>query len=266
MDARVDARLKVTGAATYAAEHPLEGLLQGVIVNVNVNTTAARGRVSASATDVARTHPGVLHVLTDFSSLRLAHSVTELAFYSQPIAVVVATTAEAAAHGASLVEAAYDPRPPLTDFGVGRRHARMEGLEGEDALQPLVFDESADPRLESAEAAQCGESDQVWVQHRERRVEVGLDAAARLRSTEVVEPLVQTLVPGRFAAAGEAFDFRLYGLGASVDVEAAAVREPGVVDGVEGVQGQPVGHLLADCVEGPFQQHNPSAIYGALLG
>lgn len=109
---RVDARLKVTGAATYAAEHRLEGLLYGVIVN----STVARGRVSGIATDKARSHPGVVHVLTDFSSLRLAHSVTELAFYGQPIAVVVATTAEAAAHGASLVEATYDRQPALTDF------------------------------------------------------------------------------------------------------------------------------------------------------
>lgn len=109
---RVDARLKVTGAATYAAEHRLEGLLHGVIVNA----AAARGKVSALTTDAARAHPGVLHVLTDFSSLKLAHSSTELAFYGQPIAVVVATTAEAAAHGASLVEAAYERRPALTDF------------------------------------------------------------------------------------------------------------------------------------------------------
>lgn len=109
---RVDARLKVTGAATYAAEHRVEGLLYGAIVNA----TAARGRVSAIATDAARAHPGVLHVLTDFGSLSLAHSVAELAFYGQPIAVVVATTAEAATHGASLVEAAYDPQPALTDF------------------------------------------------------------------------------------------------------------------------------------------------------
>ncbi|MFD9407056.1 xanthine dehydrogenase family protein molybdopterin-binding subunit [Streptomyces sp. NPDC059989] len=109
---RGDARLKVTGAATYAAEHRPEGLLYGVIVNA----AAARGKVSAIATDAARAHPGVLHVLTDFSSLNLAHSVTELTFYGQPIAVVLATTAEAAAHGASLVEAAYDRRPTLTDF------------------------------------------------------------------------------------------------------------------------------------------------------
>ncbi|MGW9369617.1 xanthine dehydrogenase family protein molybdopterin-binding subunit [Streptomyces xanthophaeus] len=109
---RVDARLKVTGAATYAAEHRLGGLLYGVVVNA----AAARGKVSAIATDSASAHPGVLHVLTDFSSLKLAHSVAELAFYGQAIAVVVATTAEAAAHGASLVEVTYDRQPALTDF------------------------------------------------------------------------------------------------------------------------------------------------------
>ncbi|MFD4527380.1 hypothetical protein ACFWP7_26290 [Streptomyces sp. NPDC058470] len=53
---RVDARLKVTGAATYAAEHRFEGLLYGVIVN----STAARGTVSAIDVDAARAHPGVV--------------------------------------------------------------------------------------------------------------------------------------------------------------------------------------------------------------
>ncbi|MFJ2826536.1 xanthine dehydrogenase family protein molybdopterin-binding subunit [Streptomyces sp. NPDC087263] len=109
---RVDARLKVTGAATYAAEHRFEGLLYGVIVN----STAARGTVSAIDVDAARAHPGVVRVLTDFSSLALAHSVTELVFYGQPIAIVLAGTLEAATHGASLVEATYNRQEVMTDF------------------------------------------------------------------------------------------------------------------------------------------------------
>ncbi|MFJ8208231.1 xanthine dehydrogenase family protein molybdopterin-binding subunit [Streptomyces sp. NPDC096033] len=109
---RVDARLKVTGAATYSAEHHTGGLLHGVIVNA----TAARGRVTGIVADAARAHPGVEHVLSDFSSLELAHSTAELAFFGQPIAVVLATTAEAAAHGASLVEATYDRQPAVTDL------------------------------------------------------------------------------------------------------------------------------------------------------
>ncbi|RSS56921.1 xanthine dehydrogenase family protein molybdopterin-binding subunit [Streptomyces sp. WAC01280] len=109
---RVDARLKVTGAATYAAEHRIDGLLYGVVVN----STEARGTVTAIATEAARAHPGVTHVLTDFSALRLAHSVAELVFHGQPIAVVVGTTAEAAAHGASLVDVTYDRKPARTDF------------------------------------------------------------------------------------------------------------------------------------------------------
>ncbi|WP_406351916.1 xanthine dehydrogenase family protein molybdopterin-binding subunit [Streptomyces sp. NBC_00658] len=109
---RVDARLKVTGAATYAAEHRFEGLLYGVIVN----STAARGTVSAIDVDAARAHPGVVRVLTDFSSLTLAHSVSELVFYGQPIALVLAGTLEAATHGASLVEATYNRQEVMTDF------------------------------------------------------------------------------------------------------------------------------------------------------
>ncbi|MFI9763862.1 xanthine dehydrogenase family protein molybdopterin-binding subunit [Streptomyces sp. NPDC051963] len=109
---RVDARRKVTGAATYAAEHRIEGLLYGVIVN----GTVARGTVSEVAVDAALGHPGVLHVLTDFGGLRLAHPVDRLAFYGQPIAVVVAETLEAATHGASLVEATYERQDAITDF------------------------------------------------------------------------------------------------------------------------------------------------------
>ncbi|MFF3705132.1 xanthine dehydrogenase family protein molybdopterin-binding subunit [Streptomyces phaeochromogenes] len=109
---RVDARRKVTGTATYSAEHRIEGLLYGVIVN----GTVARGTVSRISVDAALAHPGVLHVLTDFGSLRLAHPVDRIAFYGQPIAVVVAETLEAATHGASLVEATYERQDAVTDF------------------------------------------------------------------------------------------------------------------------------------------------------
>ncbi|MFI0977713.1 xanthine dehydrogenase family protein molybdopterin-binding subunit [Streptomyces sp. NPDC021093] len=109
---RVDARLKVTGAATYSAEHRVEGLLYGVIVN----STVARGTVRRISVDAALGHPGVLRVLTDFSKLRLAHPVDRIAFYGQPLAVVVAKTLEAATHGASLVEATYERQDAVTDF------------------------------------------------------------------------------------------------------------------------------------------------------
>ncbi|WP_405957112.1 xanthine dehydrogenase family protein molybdopterin-binding subunit [Streptomyces phaeochromogenes] len=109
---RVDGRRKVTGAATYSAEHRIEGLLYGVIVN----GTVARGTVSRISVDEALAHPGVLRILTDFSKLRLAHPVDRIAFYGQPIAVVVAETLEAATHGASLVEATYEQQGAVTDF------------------------------------------------------------------------------------------------------------------------------------------------------
>ena len=37
-------------------------------------------------------------------------------FFGQPVAVVVATTLEAAQHGASLVKVAYDAEEPSTDL------------------------------------------------------------------------------------------------------------------------------------------------------
>ena len=41
-------------------------------------------------------------------------------FYGQPVAVVVATTLEAAQHGAGLVKVAYDAEKPSTDLATAK--------------------------------------------------------------------------------------------------------------------------------------------------
>lgn len=69
-----------------------------------------------------------------------------------------------------------------------------------------------------------------------------------------MQPAAQSAVAGHLPASGEVLDLLFHGLGPGVDVEAAAVREAGAVGGVERVQGQPVGHGLADCGEGFLQE------------
>ncbi|HEX4357945.1 MAG TPA: hypothetical protein VH141_10505, partial [Pseudonocardia sp.] len=109
---RVDGPLKVTGRATYAAEHQIPGLLHAVLVG----STVARAAAVRVRADRALAHPGVLRVLTDFTGVHLPYDARQVNFFGQPVAVVVASTLEAAEHGASLVEAAYQGQAAVTDI------------------------------------------------------------------------------------------------------------------------------------------------------
>jgi xanthine dehydrogenase YagR molybdenum-binding subunit len=110
--ARVDGRLKVTGGALYAADNPTPNLAYAVLVC----STLARGSVDHVDAAAALKAPDVLRVLTDFGAVALAFDPRQVAFFGQPVAVVVAGTAEAAAHGASLVSVHYRTVPQLTDI------------------------------------------------------------------------------------------------------------------------------------------------------
>jgi xanthine dehydrogenase YagR molybdenum-binding subunit len=55
-------------------------------------------------------------VLTDFAGVKLPFDPRQVSYFGQPVAVVIATTPEAAAHGASLVDVRYSSRPMLTDI------------------------------------------------------------------------------------------------------------------------------------------------------
>ncbi|MFJ7998145.1 xanthine dehydrogenase family protein molybdopterin-binding subunit [Streptomyces sp. NPDC096310] len=126
---RVDGRLKVTGQALYAAEHDVEGVLHAVIVDSGIGL----GRITSVGTDAALAHPGVLRVISHRDAPKLPYRDNpgsnnpqgrrlrvfqddKVLFHGQPVAVVIATTAEAAQHGASLVEVGYDARRPSTDM------------------------------------------------------------------------------------------------------------------------------------------------------
>jgi xanthine dehydrogenase YagR molybdenum-binding subunit len=58
----------------------------------------------------------VLRVLTDFSGVTLPYDIGRVAFFGQPVAVVVADSLEAAAHGAALVDVRYTAAGQNTDI------------------------------------------------------------------------------------------------------------------------------------------------------
>ena len=128
MSGRVDGRVKVTGRARYGADHNLPGMAYGYVVL----STIAHGEVRHVDTTAARSVPGVLGVYSPFEPLELrpAHSPMfgdtwvplqdkEVAYYGQPIGLVVADTFEHARDAAMTVEVSYDERPARTSLSAG---------------------------------------------------------------------------------------------------------------------------------------------------
>jgi xanthine dehydrogenase YagR molybdenum-binding subunit len=109
---RVDGQLKVTGKAPYAADNAIPNLVYAALVT----STVARGNVGRLDPAAALRHRGVLRVLTDFTGVKLPFDPRQVAYFGQPVAVVVGATLEAATHGASLVEVLYANQPQVTDI------------------------------------------------------------------------------------------------------------------------------------------------------
>lgn len=110
--ARVDGRLKVTGAARYASDNPAPDLLHAALVC----STVPQGTVTAIDATAALREPDVVRVFDSFPGLHLPFDPGKVAFFGQPVAVVVARTMEAAAHGASLATVRYAPAPFVADI------------------------------------------------------------------------------------------------------------------------------------------------------
>jgi xanthine dehydrogenase YagR molybdenum-binding subunit len=127
---RVDGRLKVTGHATYTADHATEGVVFAAVVDSGVG----RGRITGVDTRAATAQSGVLRVISHLNAPRLPYldnpgsnnpgpntrlrvfQDDRVRFFGQPVAVVIATTLEAAQHGARLVEVSYAAEQPATDL------------------------------------------------------------------------------------------------------------------------------------------------------
>ena len=135
---RRDGVLKVTGSARYAADNHPAGMLYAVIATSSI----ARGRVTFLDIKAAKSHKGVVEVMTPANKpplamdpdaktnpfmFRLDVLQNDLVRYAnQPIAVVIAETLEAATEGANLLAPRYEVEP-----------ARV-GLDGNDSFVPPV--------------------------------------------------------------------------------------------------------------------------------
>ena len=126
---RVDGALKVTGRATYAYEHQIPKVAYGVIVS----STIAKGKIKSLDTGAASRIPGVLTVISHLnapklpsvqkqgeskSSSRVIHLLQDdvVHYSTQPIALVVAETWEAALEAAQRVKVEYAIEKPVTSL------------------------------------------------------------------------------------------------------------------------------------------------------
>lgn len=136
---RVDAKLKVTGAATYAADYQIPNLAFGVLAT----SAIARGHIKSIDTSAAEKSPGVIAIIThlnapkppgyregkessdprtDGRELRVFYNDVIL-YNGQPVALAIADTFERARYAASLVKVQYIKEPHQTDIEANLDHA-----------------------------------------------------------------------------------------------------------------------------------------------
>jgi xanthine dehydrogenase YagR molybdenum-binding subunit len=119
---RLEAALKVTGAARYPGETPLHGLLHAALVTAPI----AHGRVLRIDTARARRLPGVVDVFTHENADRLPRTDYQMLLQApivhhagQPVAMVVGETAAIARQAAACVDVAYQELHAVTSIEHG---------------------------------------------------------------------------------------------------------------------------------------------------
>ncbi|SEC44356.1 xanthine dehydrogenase YagR molybdenum-binding subunit [Amycolatopsis tolypomycina] len=190
MITRLDAPLKVTGAAKYGADHIFPGMAYGYIVL----STIAHGEIESMDVSAAKDSPGVLAVYTPFDSLTL-HTPSlpvfgetwvplqdkEVTYYGQPIGFVVAETFEQARDAAALIEVTYRERPARTSLTEFLDTAEMapptfngappeievleDGVESFDAAlaaSPVVFEATYTTATQNHAAMEPHSAVAVW--------------------------------------------------------------------------------------------------------
>ena len=186
---RVDGRLKVTGGARYAAEFKQQNVAHGVLVM----STIANGRIKSIDTKPAERAPGVLGVITHLNAPRLqfpervmgpnrvvddgvapwvGRSLPVLQsdtiyFNAQPIGVVVAETLEQAEYAATLVQATYEERPPVTSLEpeISRAFPPQEGTVKEPPLGRFADYNRGDPQAFSKAEVTIDETYTIPIEH-----------------------------------------------------------------------------------------------------
>jgi len=121
--ARVDGPLKVAGQATYAAEYDFPDLAYGFLVRA----TFAAGRITSIDAEGAKALPGVIDVVVDLKTfIRNAQQggetsaptqgVEHVAYFGEPVAIVVAESYEIARDAAQLVVVRHTPEDGVFTF------------------------------------------------------------------------------------------------------------------------------------------------------
>ncbi len=129
--ARIEGPLKVSGRATYSAEFKLPGMVHGVLVGAQIG----KGRITAIDSASVEGLPGVLAVITDYETFLRnpaqgmdteapTQGVRDIAYFGQPVALVVAETFEAARHGANALSITYQNEEGRFDFAARRDEAQ----------------------------------------------------------------------------------------------------------------------------------------------
>src|SRR5258707_11127105 len=128
---RRDGILKVKGEARYAADNHPPGMLYAVLAVSGI----ARGRVTFLDVQAARSHPGVVDVMTPANRPPLAEDPDaktnpfmfrldllqndQVRYANQSIAVVIAATLEVATKGAALLPPRYEAQPARVGLDAG---------------------------------------------------------------------------------------------------------------------------------------------------
>ncbi|MGC4816537.1 xanthine dehydrogenase family protein molybdopterin-binding subunit [Micromonospora sp. DT63] len=150
---RLEGREKVTGTARYAVEYPVDGVTYGWAVPA----TVVRGRITRIDTTDALASPSVLAVVHHGNAPRLAPGPQpELWLLQEPavhyrgqfVAVVVATSLEAAREGARLVRIDYDAGPHSTVLA-----ADHPGLYKPEHVNPSYPTDTAEGDFDAGYAA-----------------------------------------------------------------------------------------------------------------
>lgn len=163
---RVDGRAKVTGVARYAAEFNPGAVAHACVVTASI----AKGRIAHLDTAQASRVGGVLGIITHDNRPAMADTDAaykddvapdgspfrplfddRIRFSGQPIAVVVADSAETARFAASLVDVTYDKQAHVTDIAARRDHAVAVAQPG-DMMAPPRPRGAAAPALAAASA------------------------------------------------------------------------------------------------------------------
>ena len=126
---RIDGPRKVTGTARYAAEHFPDGLVHGVLLRAPFGC----GRITKVDPAEALAMPGVLAVIRDERMVRNGggfagaaapvQGVEEVAYFGQPIGLVVADSLERARAAALCVRLTFETAPGVFDMVASRETA-----------------------------------------------------------------------------------------------------------------------------------------------